>query len=191
MSTKPLMFGDAAMDAQRIESARELYEQWDHAYVRGYSEQRRENDRRAAKGLDPIPMDRLQWVRVSKVDGRDTDMRDRGAFMRLGYQLVIGEAEAQTCQDFIDRDWGAPGTGVPDAAYVAPDGTIRREDSALAIVDYEQAQRNLAWKNSQMADAKGEKYSPQGSNGGITELTEESVERQGSLHEALEHLPES
>lgn len=189
MSTKPLMFGDAAMDAQRVESARELYEQWDHAYVRGYSEQRRENDRRAAKGEDPVPMDRLQWVRVSKVDGRDTDMRDRGAFMRLGYRLVIGEAEAQTCQDFIDRDWGAPGTGVPDAAYVAPDGTIRREDSALAIVDYEQAQRNLNWKNSRMADARGEKYSPKSPDGGI--YTEESIERKGSLHEALEQLPTS
>ncbi len=187
-ATKPLMFGDAAMDAQRVEAAREIYENWDHSYVRGYSEQRRENEKLVARGREPVKMDRLQWIRVSKVNGQDTDMRDRGTFMRLGYQFVIGEHDKQTCQDFIDRKWGAPATGVPDAAYVAPDGTIRREDSALAIVDYEQAQRNLDRKNHLRAASKGETYATDASAGGI--YVEESIERKGSLQEVLRDFPD-
>jgi len=155
---KPLMFGDAALDAERLESS-ELYDNWDNSYIRGYSEDKKENELLISKGQRPIPMDRLQWIRTSTQDGRNTGMRDRGPFSRLGYQFVMGEyadGGMSTCNFLLERGWGEPDTGVPTTAYVAPDGTIRREDSALAVVGSERAERNRMRKDEANSAANAE-----------------------------------
>ena len=158
---KPLMFGDNALDADRLESS-ELYENWDNSYIQGYSEQKRENDIRISKGQPRIPMDRLQWIRTATQSGQHTGMRDRGPFQRLGYQFVTGEHAEDgrgTCNFLLERGWGDPETGVPTTAYVAPDGTIRREDSALAVVGSERAERNRQMKD---AENQGGNFIPLG-----------------------------
>jgi hypothetical protein len=127
---KPLLFGDATLDAARIEEMRAIEGQWDRSYVPGYGEARRKNEWLIRDGKKPIPMDRLQWVRVGHVDGREVGDRDMLDWALNGYQFI-------TKQELTDRGWGMPPT-----AYVDSQGRIRREDLALAFVDAKQAAKN-------------------------------------------------
>lgn len=130
MSKKPLLFGDKTFDAQRLDDIERIETEWDWSYVPGYSEARRDNDKLASKDKPIRPIDRLYWVRVGGVDGGEVDYRQRVATQRLGYR-------ACTASDLENRGWE-----MPPAAYEAPDGLIRRDDLALAIVDFDRAEKN-------------------------------------------------
>jgi len=137
---KPLLFGDSTLDADRIAQIRGQDDQgWDRSYVPGYSEQRRANELRVRDGLKPIPMDRLQWIRLSHVDGREVGDRDMLGWALDGYQFI-------TVQELKDR-----GYGMPPTAYVDTQGRVRREDLALAFVDNAQARLNKDRQDAERA----------------------------------------
>lgn len=139
---KPILWGDKTFDAERIEEYRRLERNWDRSYVPGYSEIRRDNEIRVKEGDKPIPHDRLQWVRVSRTGGNDVDHKDLLEWGMLGYQFC-------TEDDLLERGWKMPPT-----AHVAADGTIRREDLALAIVDKETARLNKEYQEQKTRDAR-------------------------------------
>ena len=130
---KPLLFGDATLDADRIEEIRAQDDiGWDRSYVPGYSETRRANELRVRDGKKPIPQDRLQWIRLNHTDGKEMGDRDMLGWAMQGYQFItMAELEAR-------------GFGMPPTAYIDTQGRIRREDLALAFVDNTQAQKNKA-----------------------------------------------
>jgi hypothetical protein len=140
-----MVFGDMVFDADKMEEMRDSRRRWDAAYVPGYSEERQNNEIAAAKGKPQVEIDRLQWMRVAKLDGKETDLRDRGEFARLGYQYCTEE-------DLVERGWSLPPT-----AYIAPDGTIRREDSALMIVDKKLARRNREEQEEEKLEFMGDR----------------------------------
>lgn len=133
---KPLLFGDPTLDASRIESIRRLDDTWDRSYVPGYSEARRANEWAVRDGKKPIPMDRLQWIRIGHTDGREIGDRDMLEWALNGYQFIT-ESELKS------RGWGMPPT-----AFVDSQGRIRREDLALAFVDEAQARKNVERRNA-------------------------------------------
>jgi hypothetical protein len=126
---KPLMFGDATLDAQRLDL---LPAEEDNSYVPGYSEQRRANEVLVSKGKDPVPIPRLQWIPTGTWTGDAAPTRDTMQYYKLGYRFVS--------KDDLDR-WNFE---MPPAAHVAADGTIRREDLGLAAVDWDTHQANAA-----------------------------------------------
>ena len=130
MSKKPLLFGDKTFDAERLDEVEFAEDNWDYSYVPGYSEQRRDNDKRVARGEAPVAIDRLYWARVGGVHGGDPDYRQRVGTQRLGYT-------ACTVDDLKARGWG-----FPPASYEAADGLIRRDDLALCVVDNARAEKN-------------------------------------------------
>ena len=130
MSKKPLLFGDKTFDAERLDDVAFAEDNWDYSYVPGYSEQRRENELLVKDGKKATPIDKLYWARVGGVDGGTPDYRQRVGTQRLGYR-------ACTVEDLKERGWA-----FPPAAYEAADGTIRRDDLALAIVDNARAEKN-------------------------------------------------
>ena len=138
-----------------------------------------------AQGQEPIKIDKLLWIRVSTVDGED-NMSDRGKWARLGYQLVMGDHKDQSCQLLLDRGWGGL-KGCPAAAHVSRDGLIRREDSALAIVDSEVAERNRMRRNAKLRKQNQETSGV----GGVSEVGTGSDNRKfrGSLQDAFSNLP--
>lgn len=159
---KPLLFGNAMFEAAALEDIEKFEdENFDWSYVPGYSEQRRMNELRVRDGKKPIPMDKLYWPRASRVDGTNVDYREAVTVSRLGYR-------ACTVDDLKERGWG-----MPPAGHVAPDGTIRREDTVLAIVDSERAAKNLrkqqesnaAFENTHLGD-----ISPEATHAGITDV---------------------
>ena len=129
---KPLLFGDATLDADRIEEIRAQDDiGWDRSYVPGYSEVRRANELRVRDGKRPVEQDRLQWIRLNTSDGKEVGDRDMLGWALTGYQFI-------TVQEMKDR-----GFGMPPTAYVDTQGRIRREDLALAFVDYAQSRKNI------------------------------------------------
>lgn len=141
---KPMVIGDQVFDATKIEEMGKSVRRWDFSYVPGYSETRAKNEHRAARGEPIIEQDRLQWMRATKADGKETDLRDRGEYARLGYQFA-------TEDDLKERGWGLPPT-----AHIAPDGTIRREDSVLMIVGKQQARLNREEREREAAEFYGD-----------------------------------
>ena len=183
--TKPLMYGDATFDVDRLDEIERVEMNWDNSYIEGYSEAKTENDIRMGQGLEPIKMPKLLWIRVSTVDGL-AHMGDRGKWARLGYQLVMGNHKDQSCQLLLDNGWGGP-KGVPSAAHVSRDGLIRREDSALTIVDSDIAERNRNRRNQKLRTQNQETRT----SGGISEVgkgLDNKVQR-GSLSDAFASLP--
>jgi hypothetical protein len=159
---KPLLFGNAALDATAIEDIEKFEEQgFDWSYVPGYSEQRQLNEHAVRDGHKPTPMDKLFWARVARTDGSDVDYRDAVGTSRLGYR-------ACTIDDLRERGWG-----MPPSAHVAADGTIRREDTALAIVDFDRAQKNKQRQERINAEFEGRNEAPDLPDG------ESKVEKQG------------
>jgi len=137
---KPLLFGDATLDVTRLDEAMSMQANWDNSFVPGYSEMRHDNDLLVLEGRKPIPIARAQWIKVGKGDSMNSDLRDLLPFTRLGYRFV-------TVSDLPRLGWG-----MPPAAYAAEDGTIRREDVALAFVSAERAAINIAKQREINAD---------------------------------------
>lgn len=159
---KPLLFGSNQLDAAALEDIEKFEEEnFDYSYVPGYSEQRRLNELAVRDGHKATPMDKLYWARVSRTDGSDVDYRDAVTVSRLGYR-------ACTIDDLKERGWG-----MPPAAVVAPDGTIRREDTALAIVDSDRAKKNQVRQDRINAEFEGRNEAPDLPDG------ESRLEKQG------------
>jgi hypothetical protein len=166
---KPLLFGDATFDADRMEEFMDLDTQWDRSYVPGYSELRRNNELAALPNSTlkhiPIPA-RLQWVRISRTGGEDVDRKDLLEFGRLGYQFVMADSNDKGGYLRSSKDLTQYNYGFPPTAYVSNDGLIRREDLALAIVDGDRAQINIEARERRrghtapaVGDRTGEEFS--------------------------------
>ena len=80
--TKPLMYGDATYDVDRLDEMERVETNWDNSYIEGYSEAKTQNDIRMGKGLEPIKIPKLLWIRVPTVDGRD-HMSHRDKWQKL------------------------------------------------------------------------------------------------------------
>lgn len=174
---KPMLFGNMQFDAAALEDVEKFEgENFDWSYVPGYSEQRRMNEITVRNGHKPTPIDKLYWARVSRVDGTNVDYREAVTVSRLGYR-------ACTVEDLKERGWG-----MPPAAHVAPDGTIRREDTALAIVDSGTAKKNQKRQQQMNADFEQRDVMPEG-HAGITDA-ESPFEQsgRGSLSDAKRAL---
>lgn len=140
---KPLIFAEPA-----FEGLNELIdlrtESWDDFYVPGYSEKIRINEQRVRDGHKALPMDRLQWVRISKGANGDISETDKSMYqwLRLGYRAVG--------TDYLKEQ----GYGFPPAATPAADGTIRIGDTALFMVPATRADQNRAVDAALRAAAK-------------------------------------
>ena len=161
---KPMLFGSAFFDAQALEDIEKFEgDNFDWSYVPGYSEQRRINELSIRDGRKPIAIDKLYWARASRVDGTNVDYREAVTVSRLGYR-------ACTIEDLKERGWG-----MPPSAHVAADGSIRREDTVLAIVDSSRAAKNL--KKQQDYNAEFERNftegdtAPEATHAGITDVS--------------------
>ena len=149
MAKKPLLYGDGVLDAQQLEDIAKFEDDgFDYSYVPGYSEARRRNEHAVRDGRKPIPMDKLYWARSSRPDGSNVDYREAVTVSRLGYR-------ACTLDDLRERGWG-----MPPAAHVAADGSIRREDTVLAIVDNDIARRNQRRQQENTAAFEGRNDAP-------------------------------
>jgi len=147
---KPLLFGNASLDAQALEDIEKFEgESFDYSYVPGYSEQRRINEYAVRDGKRPVPLDKLYWARAQRADGTDVDTREATTVMRLGYR-------ACTLDDLKERGWG-----MPPAAHVAADGSIRQQDTVLAIVDSDTARRNQVRQARVNAEFEGRDPMPE------------------------------
>lgn len=150
MAKKPLLFGVQTNDSEVKHFADEYaYENFDPSYVPGYGEQQKANDiatsqqlttaqkaayyQRYGKQPGQMPAE-LMWVRVSGVNGAHSTNAAITAteYRRKGYRQA-------TVADLEKHGWGMPPT-----AHVEADGSIRREDVALWIVDGERARYNAA-----------------------------------------------
>ena len=162
---KPLLFGNVKIEATALEDI-ERFEAdgFDNSYVPGYSEQRRANEIRVRDGHKPIPLDRLYWSRVARVDGSNVDYRDAVGVSRLGYR-------ACTVEDLRDRGWG-----MPPGAHVAADGLIRREDTALAIVDYARAEKNRQKQREINDEFEGKHYETHMASDAVKVSTEQKAD---------------
>lgn len=171
---KPLLYGDGVLDAKALEDIATFEDQgFDYSYVPGYSEQRRMNEHAIRDGMKPLQIDKLFWARAARPDGSNVDYREAVTVSRLGYR-------ACTLDDLRERGWG-----MPPAAHVAADGSIRREDTVLAIVDNDRARKNQRRQQEATAAFEGRNDSPDLPGG------ESSFEKQGrgvSLQAAKEAL---
>ena len=141
---KPLLFGDKTLDYQQLEEIEALQAGgWDSSYVPGYSEKRRENELRVAKGLQEVALPRLQWVRANHVDGRAIATSEMYKWAKLGYQRVTEE-------DFEDL-----GISMPPAAHKGADGSICKEDLVLCYVPEDVAKRNKLRQEAETARFQG------------------------------------
>lgn len=166
VNQKPLLFGNISFDASAIEDIEKFEDDgFDWSYVPGYSEQRRLNELEVRKGRKAQQMDKLYWARASRVDGTNVDYREAVTVSRLGYR-------ACTIDDLKERGWG-----MPPSAHVAADGSIRREDTILAIVDYDRAQKNFRRQEAINAEFEQRDVSPEPTHSGITNV-ESSLEKQ-------------
>ena len=169
---KPLLLGDATFDAQRMEDIESIHANWDNSYVPGYSEARQRNELLQRDGKKPVPIPRAQWVPIGNVKGGAIDRRAILPYARLGYQWT-------TTDDLESLGWGMPPT-----AYVAEDGTIRREDTALAHVSAERAAYNAA---KQKRENEVFHATPTG-EGPVETLEDESQSGKASLQDTLRKL---
>lgn len=140
-SKKPILWGTATTDTEAVAGIEGtfLYEERDPSYVPGHGEIVMAND--IAKGDLPesekqkyyarfgaspqqLPAD-LCWVRTTGINGARSYTADVSAaeYRRLGYRPCKVE------------DLESLGWGIPPTAHVEADGTIRREDTALWIID--------------------------------------------------------
>lgn len=140
---KPLIIGDATWDEDRIESFRETQQRWDNSYVPGYSEARRENEIRVSKGLDPIPIPRLQWVRANNVAGENVPPDEMINWHMLGFA-------ACTQEDLKNHGWS-----MGPQCFEHADGTIRRGDLMLTIVPHQVNEKNVQTHREFTAEFEG------------------------------------
>ena len=171
--SKPLIFGESAYDTDRLDDLEYANRHWDAAYVPGYSEQRVENEQRVKDGKSPIPMPRLQWVRVKRPNAAEYVSETDEAMIewsRLGYK-AMGRADLERY-----------GYGWPPAAGSGPgsDGLIcRGGDLALFFIDEDRADRNRIRRNSQLRDEKD--FIPDSKTGEVVPIEEERFDEEGQL----------
>ena len=144
--SKPLLFGDTGLTSEQADHNREMMKRWDSSYVPGYSEKKHENEILVAKGRKPVPIPRLQWIRVVGTHGEDVGTAEMIEWYHLGYQFATKE------------DMDSMGFGMPPGASIDAAGRIRRIDSALAFVDEERAEANRAYAQKVAAEARGVSY---------------------------------
>ena len=169
---KPLIFAESAYGTERLDDMEFADRQWDASYVPGYSELRIENERAVREGRKPVPMPRLQWVRVKKTDGVSTvGTTDEGMleWIRLGYR-------ACGVDDLREHGFGWPPAA---GAGPSPDGLIRRGgDLALFIVDDKIAERNRKARHSELQEEAD--YVPDSKTGEVYPVNEERKDYRGS-----------
>lgn len=175
MAKKPLMFGDATFDAQRLDSIRELETNWDHSYVPGYSEARRDNELRVRDGAKALPMPKLQWVRVGHVDATAVGNKDMLQWALMGYEFASVE------------DLKRFGYTMPPTAHIDAAGRIRREDVALAFVSHEQHIKNVARQKS-VNDAFHSQTEPSARRDAPIERTEYTNQRLADLADTATYV---
>lgn len=151
-SKRPILWGNQTTDTEAVAGIEGtfLFEERDPSYVPGHGEIVMANDiakghlpehekrryyERFGTGPKALPMD-LAWVRVSGVDGNRSYNADISAadWRRKGYRPA-------TLDDLKKQGWE-----VPPTAHVEADGTIRREDVALWIVDGDRARALEAYQ---------------------------------------------
>lgn len=172
MIEEPLLWGDESNEVEKFDSERDLVEGgFDTSYIGGYSELQKAKDIAKADeatlsesikrkyykrfGTEPYKSKyEFAWPRVSSPSGDDshTANRDLIAWYQQGYTPVTVNPE-QTLDKQKAEFRKKYGYDFPRAARVAPDGTIRRLDTALFVVDGERARRNEARQR-----AKNEKF---------------------------------
>lgn len=169
---KPLVFGESVHNTERLDDYEFASRRWDASYVPGFSELRAENELAVKDGKKPVPIPRLQWVRLTKPDGATyVSETDEGMveWSRLGYR-ACGLAD-------LERH----GFGWPPAAGSGPrpDGTIRRGgDLALFIVDEDIAARNRAERQAELGDET--QFIPESKTGEVYPLDDERKDFRGS-----------
>jgi hypothetical protein len=108
---------------------------WDSSYVPGFSDLRHMNEELKKKGKKPVPLPaNVLWVRST---GKD-DYRGMIEYRRQGYEIV-NDATPEGTSETLNRY----GYGLPPAAQIMPDGTIRRDDVILAWCTGEQHAKNV------------------------------------------------
>lgn len=130
MGSKPLL--TTAVNVKGDRGTRSNRGQWtDASYLPVYSEAKAENERRAGRGQRANSIPSFIWARTQNISGQDsfTDMME---YTMKGYLPVTEEVLARY------------GYGVPPSATKMPDGTYRRQDTALFYVDAETADMNRA-----------------------------------------------
>ena len=172
--SKPFLFGDASLEATDIDAIEKFEaENFDMSYVPGYSEQRRINEHRVRKGQKAVPIDKLYWARTARADGSNVDYREAVTVSRLGYR-------ACTLEDLRERGWG-----MPPGAHEAADGTIRMQDTTLAIVDSDRARKNKDRQERINAEFEGRDIAPSSQDGITSEASRlETSGRGASLEDA-------
>lgn len=136
--TKPMIFADDPLEG--MDETLDLRAgNWDTSYVRGYSELKKENQLRERDGKAPLPLPRLQWVRISKGDS-DVSETDEGmlSWRRLRYRACGTDQLKELAEEY----WPDYGYEFPPTAHVASDGTIRRGDLALFFIPPRLAEMN-------------------------------------------------
>lgn len=178
VQTKPLIFGQSPYDTERLDDMEYAHRQWDASYVPGYSEARAENEKRLREGKKPIPLPRLQWIRITRPTGREyVSETDEGMveWTRLGYKACG-----------VD-DLRKYGYGWPPAAGAGPssDGLIRRGgDLALFVIDEVRAERNRVIRRQELSEERS--FVPASKTGEVFPLDEERTDLHGSLKETLD-----
>lgn len=173
--TKPLLFAENPFTDERLGRLEEIEQDWDGTYVPGYSEARRENDIREAKGQKRVSMPKLYWARVTSGDEyiRPNDEGMMGT-LRLGFRAMgLDDLESH-------------GFGMPPDAHVDEQGLIRRGDTALFYVDSDRAEKNRDRQRrlnertdfSEPSDPKNDLYAER--------VEGENTDRRGSLKDISE-----
>lgn len=191
VQTKPLVFGESAFDSDRLDDFEYAMGHRDASYVPGYHEQRVENEMRVKDGKPPIPMPRLQWVRIKRPNAADyVAETDEGMveWIRLGYK-AMGTSDLERY-----------GYGWPPAAGSGPtpDGLIcRGGDLALFFIDEERADRNRRAQAQELRDLKSddlaktfEPKDPASARGKIESLADERYDEDGKFFLGETSAPE-
>lgn len=177
---KPLLFAENPFDDGRTPAAGTLESEWDGSYVPGYSEAKRENDIRKAKGQEPVPIPKLYWARVTGSDGEYVNQTDEGMFqtLRLGFKAMGVE------------DLERYGYGLPPMAKVTEDGLISRGDLALFYVSPERAEQNREKQKRIKQNSKALQAPEDRKNELYAERpSEDNTDRRGTLEEIAEMEP--
>jgi len=186
--SKPLVFGEGALDTERLEGYEVAMQQFDASYVPGYSEAKVENELRVRDGKPPIPIPKLQWVRVKKPNAADwVSETDEGMveWRRLGFRAMGKD------------DLRKYGYGWPPAAGSGPDsdGLIRRGDLALFFVDESRASRNRKVRDLELSEeaenAVIKQFDPgEKARGKIESLPEKRSDEEGRFFLGDSNIPD-
>jgi hypothetical protein len=181
MAKKPVILHDYTEDAEREEALQfdpRVFDNADPSYIPGYSEIVQANDIEKANDLvfanqhegtgitkeyvytkilkthpRKLPVI-FRWLRVAAPNGTNSYNadRDRMDYTKRGYRIASVED--------LDRH----GFGRPPAAHVEADGTIRRDDVALFVVDGGAERAYERWLAQQIAETENPTTIPDAPN---------------------------